>query len=157
MGLPASGKSTVARELNNALGQLGTRCMVVDADDLADFKIMPERGNFSLEARLQRAEMLTNLICWLEPQFECLLVAASGQPRKAREIFSKNIKTFTSVYLKADIDQCKKRDYKGIYGLKDVVGLDLPFDEPLENDIIIEIKEMMPLEIASLILERIQD
>ena len=116
---------------------------------------MPNGGNYSLDARLSRAEMLKNRINWLEPQFEYILVAASGQPRKARDIFKTNFLKFTSVYLNTEISQCRKRDYKGIYELKNVVGVDLPFDEPLENDVIIDTKNMTPSSISLQILKQI--
>ena len=99
--------------------------------------------------------MLKNLVNWLEPQFDYILVAASGQPRKARDIFKTNFLKFTSVYLNTEISQCRKRDYKGIYKLKNVVGVDLPFDEPLENDVIIDTKNMTPSSISLQILKQI--
>jgi len=51
----------------------------------------------------------------------------------------KNIKNYFEVYLKTDLDILKKRRAK-LYSkkIKNVVGVDLKFNEPVEPDIIIE-------------------
>ena len=148
MGRSASGKSTISKALCNELRSKNHSCVVVDADDLAANKLMPLLGDFSLKARLERAPYLVKIVTWLQSQFDFVIVAATGQPPEAREIFKKNFSNYTSIYLSATLAQCKERDYKGIYQLKSVPGIDLPFAEPLDCDHIIEVKNLSPNEIV---------
>lgn len=153
MGLPAVGKSTVSRELCCRLQKLSKKSILVDADALAEYSIMPLPNEFGLDARMKRAEMMTNVLRWLTPQFEYIVVAASGQPASARELFKKELKKLYTVYLRAPAYLRKYRDYKGIYKKKNVIGLDLPFDEPLDSDMIIDIENSSPSEITEKILK----
>lgn len=156
MGRSASGKSTISNLLCKSLRKQSYNCVMVDADDLAKHKIMPLVGNFSLEARLARAPHLVKIVKWLQSQFDYVIIAATGQPKGVRDIFKKEFENYISIYLSATLDLCKKRDFKGIYKMKSVLGLDLPFAEPLDCDHIIEINDLSPIDILDIINELIQ-
>ena len=148
MGRSASGKSTISTALCNELRLKNHSCVVVDADDLAAYELMPRLGDFSLNARLERAPFLVKTVKWLQSQFDYVIVAATGQPQETREIFKTSFSNYLSIYLSATLEQCKERDYKGIYQLKTVPGVDLPFAEPLDCDHTIEIRNLTPNEIV---------
>ena len=59
MGSPAVGKSTVSRELSCRLQKLSKKSILVDADTLAEYGMMPLPNEFGLDARMKRAEMTT--------------------------------------------------------------------------------------------------
>ena len=149
MGRSASGKSTISKILNDELRKNNHNCIIVDADDLAKNKIMPRIGDFSLDARLERAPYLVKIVSWLQVQFDYVIIAATGQPEGVRKIFKKNFKNYTSIYLSASLELCKLRDYKGIYKMKTVPGLDLPFTEPLDCDHTILVDKLSPQEILN--------
>ncbi len=149
MGRSASGKSTISKVLCDELRSENLSCVVVDADDLAKNEIMPRLGDFTLDARLERAPFLVKIIKWLQFQSDYVIVAATGQPEEVRKVFRQNLSNYTSIYLSAPLDLCKQRDFKGIYKLKTVPGVDLPFAEPLDCDHIIEIKDLNPPQIVS--------
>lgn len=103
------------------------------------FSLLPLRGDFSLEARHKRALQLTNIIKWASEQFDIVIVAAIGQPSSARKYWRQNISDMQIVYLQSNIEDCKLRDFKGIYSKSEfVVGKDIPFEPPLDSDIIID-------------------
>ena len=156
MGRSASGKSTISKALCNELRSKKHSCIVIDADDLAANKLMPRLGDFSLDARLERAPYLANIVNWLQSQFDYIIVAATGQPQEARKIFKEKFSNYTSIYLSATLEQCKKRDYKGIYQMKSVPGIDVPFAEPLDCDHIIEVGNLSPHEIVQAVKSLIQ-
>ena len=153
MGLPAVGKSTVSRQLNIKIQKMSKNSILVDADTLAEFDIMPLPNEFGLDARMKRAEMMTKILRWLTSQFEYIVVAASGQPASARKLFKKELENLYTVYLRAPIDLRLERDYKGIYKKKNVIGLDLPFDEPIDSDLVVDIEKMSPAEITEKIIK----
>ena len=51
-----------------------------------------------------------------------------------------NIENYKEIYIKVTRETLYRRDQKGLYssGRKDVVGVDLPFDEPQTADVIVE-------------------
>ena len=50
-----------------------------------------------------------------------------------------NIENYREIYIKVDRDVLLRRNQKGLYTAgKDVVGMDIPFDEPKRPDFIIE-------------------
>ncbi len=151
MGRSASGKSTISKILSEELRRQNYSCVVVEAEDLAKNKIMPRLGDFSLDARLERAPHLVKIIKWLQPQFDYVVIAATGQPNGVREVFRQNFTNYTSIYLSASLELCKSRDYKGIYKLQTVPGLDLPFTEPLDCNHVIEVNNLSPEEILKIV------
>lgn len=155
MGRPATGKSTTAKLLNDELNN-SKKCFLIDADDLSKHKVMPKIGDFSLGARLTRAKHLVKLINWLSDQYEIIIVAAIGQPKEARLIWRKKIENSFFIYLKSEISSCEKRDFKGIYSLKEnVIGKDIPFDEPNESDLIIENNNISANDVLQIILKKV--
>ena len=148
MGRSASGKSTISKVLRSELRSKNQSCVVVDADDLSANELMPRLGDFSLDARLERAPYLVKIVTWLQSQFDYVIVAATGQPKEVQKVFKNNFSNYTSIYLSATLAQCKERDYKGIYQLKGVPGKDLPFAEPLDCDHIVEVQNFTPSEIV---------
>jgi adenylylsulfate kinase len=58
----------------------------------------------------------------------------------ARAWARENIENYKEIYVKATWNTLYRRDQKGLYtsGTKNVVGVDLPYDEPKHPDIVIE-------------------
>ena len=51
-----------------------------------------------------------------------------------------NIENYVEIYVKTNWETLIRRDQKGLYssGRKDVVGVDLPYDEPKKPDAVVE-------------------
>ena len=51
-----------------------------------------------------------------------------------------NIENYREIYIKASMETLRRRNQKGLYspGVKQVVGVDLPWDEPDSSDLVIE-------------------
>tara|TARA_B100002051_G_C16671515_1_gene604762 strand:+ start:273 stop:800 length:528 start_codon:yes stop_codon:yes gene_type:complete len=157
IGRPSSGKSTLSsilvKKINNkAFSSIG-RAVLVDADHLSEFSLMPEKGKFDLSARTKRALHLVKIVSWLQYTGVLPIVAAIGQPSDVRDNWKKKIKGYFEIYLEANIDSCKKRDYKGTYLLDNVIGKDLPFEEPINSNLSFQSELMNPEEIATYILD----
>ena len=72
-------------------------------------------------------------------------------------MWKKLIKNSFFIYLRSEISSCKKRDFKGIYSLKEnVFGKDLYFDEPIESDLIIDNDNISVVEVVGIILKKIK-
>ncbi len=63
---------------------------------------------------------------------------------KIREYSRKEIRDYILVYVKCSLEECESRDTKGMYAkarlgeIKDFTGIDHPFEEPMNPDIIVE-------------------
>ena len=160
IGRPSSGKSTVSKILvekinSKNLSSIG-RAVLVDADHLSEFSLMPEKGKFDLSARTKRALHLVKIVSWLQYTGLIPIVAAIGQPSEVRDNWKKKIYGYFEIYLQANLNTCKKRDYKGTYLLDNVIGKDLPFEEPRNSNLLFQSEEMNPEEIANYILDQLK-
>ncbi len=137
VGLAASGKSTLARNLLHFFRNNNIHAILFDGDEMNEFQILgPQSGDYSIEAREQKAIQLKKLVCWAQNQELIPIVAVIGQPLQARENWKNNIRNYVEIYLKSDINTCKNRDYKGTYDqAENVIGVNIPFNEPTSYDL----------------------
>ncbi|HPB17435.1 MAG TPA: adenylyl-sulfate kinase, partial [Clostridia bacterium] len=79
-----------------------------------------------------------------------------------RNLAKSKAKKFILVYVKAEIDTCIKRDPKGLYKkalegeIKGYTGIDSPFEEPEQYDILLDTDKDDVLTCADKVMEYIQ-
>ena len=87
---------------------------------------------------------MTSFVKYISQQKINLIISANITSEKYRRWCRNNLKKFNQIYIRASIEQLKKRDYKGLYQkaikgkIKNVVGIDLPFIEPKNIDLYLE-------------------
>ena len=159
IGRPSSGKSSVTSLLVDKFNKqkfspIG-RAALIDADHLAEFSLMPDKGDFSINARTNRAKHLLKIVSWISSTGLVPVVAAIGQPSKVRTLWKESIPNYFEVYLNVDLKTCTDRDYKGTYKLNNVIGKDLPFEEPRTSDLILNACKYSAEEISTSIYSQI--
>lgn len=132
-GLSGSGKSTVARALENELYSRGVHTKLLDGDNLRAG--VNNNLTFSLEDRIEnirRSAEVSKLFMENGDVVICSLVSPTKAIRKqAEEIIGEG---FREVYVNAPFDVCAERDVKGLYKkalageIKNFTGLDSPFE-----------------------------
>ncbi|RME60610.1 MAG: adenylyl-sulfate kinase, partial [Candidatus Dadabacteria bacterium] len=135
-GLPASGKSTLARELEKKLFNLGYATYILDGDNVR-LGINKDLG-FSLKDReenIRRVAEIAKLFNQAGVIVLCSFVAPTEKIRQmACSIIGKD--KFLEVYVNTPLEVCEKRDPKGLYKkaregkIKDFTGISSPFEEP---------------------------
>ncbi len=133
-GLPASGKTTLAR----AICDRRPGAVLLDSDELRDLL-----GATSYEASARDAFYLKlgGLATMLAAQGHIVLVAATA-PRRAHRDAARSASRFIEVWVRADRDTCAARDFKGLYAkarageAPDLPGVGAPYEEPLAADIV---------------------
>ncbi len=155
-GLPASGKSTLANELEKYLTSIGKHTMLLDGDNIRlglnkDLK-------FSLKDRSENIRRVAEVTKLLNDAGLIVLTSFISPFEKDRKIAKEIIGSdFIEIYVKTKLEICEKRDKKGNYlkarkGLiKDFTGISSPYDEPSNPNIIIENNEQLDKVIISLI------
>ena len=140
-GLPCSGKSTVARNLARRVLRRGRRVEVLDGDLVR--QALSHGLGFSREDRdrnIQRVAFVANL---LARNGVVVIVAVVSPYRAARAEARHSLQRFFEVYVDCPISECERRDVKGMYRrarageLRGFTGVDDPYEEPLDPDLIV--------------------
>jgi len=156
-GLPASGKTTIANELKKNLNKMNINAQILDSDELR--KILTPKPTYSLEERDWFYSVLVYIAKLLYENDVNVIIAATGNKRAYRDLARKEIKNFIEIYVKCDLEICMKRDKKGIYELakkgltSTVPGIQDPYEEPLNPDLILDTTMLNPEECTRLIIE----
>ena len=141
-GLPCSGKTTVADLVAEKLKGHGMKVERLDGDIVR--KSLTRDLGFSKEDRDKNIERVTFVAMMLSRNGVAVLPAFVSPYIAARENARKETTNFTEVYVKCSIGECEKRDVKGMYKkaregiIKDFTGVDDPYEEPPNPEIVIE-------------------
>lgn len=160
-GLPCSGKTTVARKLGNMLREKGHRVEVLDGDELRK-KLDPEVG-FSKEDREVHIRRVAYVSHLLARNGVAVLVCLVSPYRHVRAYAREIIGDFVEVWTKCSLETCIKRDPKGLYKkalageIKDMTGIQDPYEEPLNPEVIVETEERTAEENAKKVLKKLEE
>jgi adenylylsulfate kinase len=145
MGLPSSGKSTLAKQVENELTQKGYKIENMDGDSLRK-NLHPELG-FSKEDRMTNNKRTAYISKLLNkngiPTIVAQITPFRESQTQARQIIESE-SDFVLVYVKCSVEECKKRDPKGLYKkakegkIEKFTGVNHPFQEPKNPEIIVE-------------------
>ena len=152
-GLPCSGKTTIARKLQESIPNLA----ILDGDELREW-LSPK--DFSKEGRDEhnrKVAHLAKLLLKHNVPVSVSLISPYEENRKtAREIIGND--NFVETYVKCALDVCEDRDVKGMYKkarnneIKGFTGIDDPYDVPKNPELVIETEKQSLDESAEEIL-----
>ena len=162
-GLPAAGKTTLARELESLFRKMGRNVEVLDGDEVRRW-LSPEAG-FSKEDR-ERHIMRVAYVSKLLARNGVIAIVSLVSPyrsvrRKAKELIGED--SFVEVYVKVSLDTAIKRDPKGLYKralrgeIKDMTGIQDPYEEPEDPDVVVDTEKMTVQEEVEAILNRLRE
>jgi len=70
---------------------------------------------------------------------------------------------FVEVFVKASVEECARRDVKGLYEkafageIKGFTGVDDPYEEPTDPEIVVDTEELDPIASAQLVIARLEE
>jgi adenylylsulfate kinase len=162
-GLPGSGKSSVAIEVK----KLAPESVIPNSDELR--KIVTPDPKFSGDEREYVYKALVYTAKTVSELGHNVIIDATANRKIWREIARKLISNFYEVYLKCPFDVCMEREEtrldtheapKHIYdkGRKGspVPGLNVPYDEPDNPELIIHTDRISPSEAAERIIKMLR-
>lgn len=149
-GLPASGKTTLARALTDRLHSQGFLCFELDADDVRDG--LSSGLGFSLDERAENLRRAAHAARLLVDSGVIVIAAFITPTETSREEITSILgdSDFALVYVDCPLGICKKRDPKGLYAradaaeLDDMTGVDSPYEEPAKPGIAVRTDRETP-------------
>ena len=141
-GLPCSGKSTLARHIEEIILERGMNVEVLDGDEVRE---MLGRGlGFSKKDRDINIRRI-GYVCKLLARNNTVAIGAAISPYKdVRDEVRGWHERFIEVYVKAPIDVLTERDVKGMYKkalageIKNFTGVNDPYEPPDNPEVLLE-------------------
>ncbi len=158
-GLPLSGKSTIADRLYEKLRKLDIPIERIDSKDIRE--LIPDLG-YTREDRNRHMKRIGHLIQTLQKNSISTVASFVSPYRESRKAIRTMVKNNIVVYVKADLESCKKRDYKGVYKraldgeLKNFTGISDVYEEPRHAEIVIDTEKTDPDEAAEIVFRYIK-
>lgn len=152
-GLSSSGKSTVADLLMDRLRAHAVPCILLDGDQIR--QVFEEKLGYDVESRRKQTHRVLR-VARLAASQGILPVVAIIHPFAAdRQLCRESMPGgYHEVHLKCALSVCVERDSrlgKKVYTGANVVGVDIPYDEPQGSELTIETDRVSPAEALELL------
>jgi adenylylsulfate kinase len=158
-GMPLSGKTTIANSLYRELEKLDIPLERLDSKDIRE--LIPNIG-FTREDRNKHMKRVGHLIKTLQNNSISTVASFVSPYRESRKAIREMVKNNIVVYVKADIESCKSRDYKGVYKkalngeLQNFTGISDVYEEPQHAEIVIDTDKISVEEATKIIVKYIK-
>jgi bifunctional enzyme CysN/CysC len=142
-GLSASGKSTIAAALEEALVARGQSAFMLDGDNLRlslcgdlGFSERDRAENLRRSGEVARLFAESGTVALL-----ALISPTAADRRQLRVLHSEADLPFIEVFVNTPLEECERRDPKGLYArarageLPGFTGIDAPYETPLHPDV----------------------
>jgi adenylylsulfate kinase len=147
-GLSGSGKSTLSVELEKKLFELGIQVYRLDGDNVRHG--LNSNLGFSEKDRRENVRRVGET-AKLFVDAGILTLTAFISPYEQDRNWVRSILQsgeFIEIYMKASLEECEKRDPKGLYkkarsgAIKDFTGIDSPYEAPSSPEIVIDTEQL---------------
>jgi len=147
-GLSGAGKTTIGSLFHRRLKATKPNVVLLDGDEIR--VAFGEDVGYTQAERLRWAGRIFRVCRLLSGQGIDVVVCSIAMYESVRQWNRENIPNYKEIYIKVSKDTLMRRNQKGLYTAgKNVVGIDLPFDEPQAPDIVLPNDgERTPLELV---------
>ena len=161
-GISATGKSTIAKALKMELSKNCIYSYVLDGDVLRD-GLNSDLGLSEKDRNenIRRAYEVANILADLGAVVICAFISPYEE---MRERAKKSAKVpFFEVYLDCPVEECAKRDQKGLYAkhkagvIKGLTGVDAPYEIPQNPNLVLRTMENSVEECVKSIIKLIKE
>ncbi|MFX0030407.1 MAG: adenylyl-sulfate kinase [Candidatus Hermodarchaeota archaeon] len=160
-GLPCSGKTVLADAVAEDLRKKGMKVERLDGDIVR--KSLTRDLGFTEEDRNMNIERVTFVAKLLTRNGVVVLASFVSPYNKIRDYSRNEIGDYLLVYVKCSLEECEARDVKGMYAkartgeIKNFTGIDHPFEEPDNFDILVETDKQPLEESKNIVLKALLD
>lgn len=147
-GLSGSGKSTISDALENMLLENGFSTYSLDGDNIR-FGLCKGLG-FSIKDRTENIRRIAEVANLMLDAGLIVLASFISPLKSQRDLVRKIVgeENFVEVYVSTPIEQCEKRDVKGLYKkardgeIENFTGISSEYEPPEKPDIIIDTTDL---------------
>jgi len=163
-GLSGSGKTTIAHLVGPELDARGAIAEYLDGDTV---RTQLSKGlGFSKEDRdtnIERIGWVASRLTRHGAAVICAAISPYEETRAKARTLVEEFGPFVEVYVKASVEECARRDVKGLYEkafageIKGFTGVDDPYEEPASPQLVIDTEEHSPEESAQLVVAKLEE
>nr|WP_107685787.1 adenylyl-sulfate kinase [Niastella populi] len=138
-GYSGSGKTSIATELYRKLIERTIPCEILDGDVIRQH--LSQGLTFSKEDRCENIMRIGYVAQILSKHGVGVIVSAISPYKSARDMVREKIHSFVEVYVNCSIEECERRDVKGLYKkaktgeIKNFTGISDPYEEPVDPEV----------------------
>ena len=161
-GLSGSGKTTITNILVKELRRRGSKLEVLDGDIVR--QNLSKGLGFSKEDRDTNIRRVAFVADLLSRNGVPVITAAISPYREIREeARAKMDGRFIETYVKASVEECERRDVKGLYAkarsgeIKEFTGVSDPYEPPLNAEIVLDTEHQTAEESAAKLLTLLEE
>ncbi len=161
-GLSGSGKSTIANLLERKLHAAGRHTVMLDGDNV--------RHGLNRDLGFTEADRVENIrrvaeVAALMAEAGLIVLVSFISPYRAERQMARDLLPageFLEVYVDTPIEECRRRDVKGLYAkadaglIKNFTGLDAPYEAPDMPDLRLDTQAFPAISLAETVLEFIE-
>jgi adenylyl-sulfate kinase len=163
-GLSGAGKTTIAHLVGPELEERGHLVEYLDGDSV--------RTHLSKGLGFSKADRDTNIerIGWVAARLVrhgaaviCAAISPYEETRRKARTMVEEFGPFVEVYVKASVDECARRDVKGLYEkafageITGFTGVDDPYEEPSAAEVVLDTEAHPPEESARLVVAKVEE
>ncbi len=161
-GLSGSGKSTIARQLERELIDMGHACTILDGDNVRH-GLNRDLG-FSMEDRTENIRRIAE-VAHLFNDAGIIVITAFISPYRADRAAARDVigSGFTEVFVDTPIAVCEQRDPKGLYKkarageIAQFTGITDPYEAPEKPELVLPTAEMSAEQSVDAIIAKLRE
>jgi bifunctional enzyme CysN/CysC len=160
-GLSGAGKSTIANLIERRLNTAGHHTMMLDGDNV--------RHGLNRDLGFTEADRVENIrrvgeVAKLMTEAGMIVLCSFISPYRAERNMVRRLMPegdFIEVFVDTPIDECMRRDPKGLYakakagGIKNFTGIDAPYETPESPEIHLHTADQGPEQLAERVVEEL--
>ena len=163
-GLSGSGKTTIAHLVGPELDARGAIAEYLDGDTVRTH--LSKGLGFSKEDRdtnIERIGWVASRLTRHGAAVICAAISPYEQTRGKARTMVEEFGPFVEVYVKASVEECARRDVKGLYEkafageIKGFTGVDDPYEEPAAPALVVDTEELSAEESAQLVVAKLEE
>ena len=144
IGIPGAGKTTLGIRLEEYLKAQNKKCYLIDGDVIRKF--FDNDLGYTYDERVHNIKRIILAGYILEQNGIISIICSISPFEKLRTFARMKFENYNEIYLNKSIEDSKKKDVKGLYrdnlGKTNLVGIDIPFEEPQNSDLVIDVDKL---------------
>ena len=159
-GLSGSGKSTIAVRVHQELLRRGMEVEYIDGDALRE--VFPQTG-FTREEREEHLRRTGYMASRLAAHGVTVVASFVSPYRESRDFIRRLCPRFLEVYVATPLDECERRDVKGLYArarrgeLRNFTGIDDPYEVPEHPELSLDTRALSVEQSVTQVLALLKD